>query len=84
MMAGIVPVMTQGLFATFFGGDLVIKEIEQRNSYPSLIMPLFFILSALFQISLYLYKMIRSRNHRKMGNTYMHSLKTVLGNMNQY
>ena len=55
MMKGIVPVMTQGSIATYFGGELVIQEIErtgQENSYPSLIFPLFFILSLLFQISL--------------------------------
>ena len=84
MMTGIVPVMTQGSIATYFGGDLVIQEIERtgkENSYPSLIFPLFFILSLLFQVSLYLYKMVRSRKHKNMNNNYMHSLKTILGNI---
>ena len=82
MIKGIVPVMTRGSIATYFGGDMVIKEIERsgkENSYPSLIVPLFFILSLLFQISLYLYKMIRSRKHKNTKNNYMHSLKTILG-----
>ena len=81
MIKGIVPVMTRGSIATYFGGDMVIKEIERsgkENSYPSLIVPLFFILSLLFQISLYLYKMIRSRKHKNTKNNYMHSLKTIL------
>ena len=86
MMNGIVPVMTRGSIATYFGGDPVIQQIERtekENSHPSLIVPLFFILSLLFQMSLYLYKMIRSRKHEKMNNNYMHSLKTSLGNIKE-
>ena len=81
-MTGIAPVMTKGSIAAYFGGDLVIQEIERtekENSRPSFILPLFFILSLLFQMSLYLYKMIRSRKHSNMNNNYMQSLKTILG-----
>ena len=81
-MTGRVPVMTQGSLATYFGGELVSQDIEQRDSYPSLVMPLFFILSLLFQISLYFYKLVRARKHRNMDNNYVHSLKTILGNIN--
>ena len=84
-MYGIVPVMTQGSIATYYGGDQVIQQIERTekgNSHPSLILPLFFILSLLFQMSLYLYKLLRSRKHgNNMNNNYMYSLKTSLGNI---
>ena len=82
MINGIVPVMTRGSIATYFGGEPVIQEIERtekEDSHPSLIVPLFFIVSLLFQMSLYLYKIIRSRKHKKMNNNYMHNLKTILG-----
>ena len=81
-MNGIVPVMTRGSIATYFGGEHVIQQIERtekEDCHPSLIVPLFFIVSLLFQMSLYLYKIIRSRKHKKMNNNYMHNLKTILG-----
>ena len=81
-MTGIVPVMTQGSLATYFGSELVIQEIRPRNSYPSSVFPVFFSLSLLLQISLYLYKRIRCRKFENMNNNYMQSLKTIMGKMN--
>ena len=87
MMNGIVPVMTQGSMAFYFGGDLVIQEIQrtEKNLDPSLIIPVFFFLSLLFQMCLYLYKVIRSRKQRNTkNNNYMNSLKTILGKYYYY
>ena len=82
MFNGVVPVLTKGSFATFYGGDRVIEEIELKNldnSQPSLVIPLFFIISSLFQMSMYLYKRVRSSRYTNI-HSYMHSLKKNLGN----
>ena len=82
MFNGVVPVLTKGSFATFYGGDRVIEEIELKNldnSQPSLVIPLFFIISSLFQMSMYLYKRVRSSRYTNI-HSYMHSLKKSLGN----
>ena len=82
MFNGVVPVLTKGSFATFYGGDRVIEEIELKNldnSQPSLVIPLFFIISSLFQMSMYLYKRVRSSRYTNI-HSYMHSLKKTLGN----
>ena len=82
MFNGVVPVLTKGSFATFYGGNRVIEEIELKNldnSQPSLVIPLFFIISSLFQMSMYLYKRVRSSRYTNI-HSYMHSLKKTLGN----
>ena len=82
MFNEVVPVLTKGSFATFYGGDRVIEEIELKNldnSQPSLVIPLFFIISSLFQMSMYLYKRVRSSRYTNI-HSYMHSLKKTLGN----
>ena len=83
MFNGVVPVMTKGSFATFYGGDLVLQEIEENNianSQPSLVIPSFFILSSLFQMSMYLYKRIKSSRYTNI-HSYIHSMKKNLGNV---
>ena len=82
MFNGVVPVLTKGSLATFYGGNRVIEEIELKNldnSQPSLVIPLFFIISSLFQMSMYLYKRVRSSRYTNI-HSYMHSLKKSLGN----
>ena len=82
MFNGVVPVLTKGSLATFYGGNRVIEEIELKNldnSQPSLVIPLFFIISSLFQMSMYLYKRVRSSRYTNI-HSYMHSLKKTLGN----
>ena len=84
MFNGVVPVLTKGSFATFYGGDRVIEEIELKNldnSQPSLVIPLFFIISSLFQMSMYLYKRIKSSRYTNI-HSYIYSLKKNLGNEN--
>ena len=81
MFNGVVPVMTKGSFATFYGGDLVLQEIEENNianSQPSQVIPSFFILSSLFQMSMYLYKRIKSSRYTNI-HSYIYSLKKNLG-----
>ena len=84
MSTGVVPVLTKGSFATFFGGELVIREIEERNkvdSQPSRVIPLFFIISSLFQMMMYLYKRIRSSRYKNI-HSYISLLKKNLGMIN--
>ena len=81
MLTGVVPVLTKGSFATFYGGDLVIQEIEQSNkdnTPPSPVIPLFFIISSLFQLSIYLYKRIKSFSDNNI-HSYISLLKKSLG-----
>ena len=81
MYTGVVPVLTKGSFATFFGGQDVIQEIEKNNnvdSHPSYVIPLFFIISSLFQMLMYLYKRIRSSRLTNI-HSYLSLLKKSLG-----
>ena len=81
MFAEVYPVMTKGSFATFYGGDPVIREIEQMNkdnSPPSPVIPLFLIISSLFQMSIYLYKRIKSSTYNNI-HSYIHHLKNSIG-----
>ena len=80
MYTGVVPVLTKGSFATFFGGQDVIQEIEKDkdNSSPSNVIPLFFIFSSLFQMLIYLHKRIRSSSARNI-HSYISLLKNSLG-----
>ena len=81
MYTGVVPVLTKGSFATFFGGQDVIQEIEKNNkvdSHPSYVIPLFFIISSLFQMLMYLYKRIRSSRLTNI-HSYISLLKKSLG-----
>ena len=76
-----MPVLTKGSFATFFGGQDVIQEIEKNNkvdSHPSYVIPLFFIISSLFQMFMYLYKRIRSSRLTNI-HSYLSLLKKSLG-----
>ena len=81
MFTGVVPVLTKGSFATFFGGETVIKEIEEKNkvdAQPSQVIPLFFIISSLFQMMMYVYKRIRTSSYKNI-HSYISLLKKSLG-----
>ena len=69
MANGKVPVMTKGSLETYFGGADVVRQIERENGeniQPSDIFPAFFIVSSVFQIILYLYKIVRSSQNRNI------------------
>ena len=86
MLTGIVPVLTKGSFATFYGGEIVIREIEERNKVdlqPSQVIPSFFIISSLFQMMMYVYKRIRTSGYRNI-QSYISLLKKNLGMLNIY
>ena len=81
MVKGMVPVMTKGSLATYFGGADVLKQIERQNGenlQPSLVFPAFFVLSSVFQIVLYLYKKVRSSQKRSIPS-YLQALRRNLG-----
>ena len=83
MLTGIVPVLTKGSFATFYGGEIVIREIEERNKVelqPSQVIPSFFIISSLFQMMMYVYKRIRTSGYRNI-QSYISLLKKNLGRL---
>ena len=84
MGRGLVPVMTKGSFATYFGGADVVKQIETQNGgniHPSLIFPAFFVVSSVFQIVLYLYKKVRSSQKQSIPS-YLQALRRNLGKNN--
>ena len=81
MASGMVPVMTKGSLATYFGGADVVKQIERENgenTQPSAIFPAFFVVSSVFQIVLYLYKKVRSSQTRNL-QSYLQTLRKNLG-----
>ena len=81
MARGMVPVMTKGSFATYFGGADVVKQIERQNGgniQPSLVFPAFFVVSSVFQIVLYLYRKVRSSQKRSI-QSYWQTLRRNLG-----
>ena len=83
MARGLVPVMTKGSFATYFGGAEVVKQIETQNGgniQPSLVFPAFFVVSSVFQIVLYLYKKVRSSQKPNIPS-YLQALRRNLGKL---
>ena len=80
MYQGQLPMLTKGPLALFYGGDQIIPDLSEKS--PGRGVPLLFLGSAIFQVSLYILKHLKSRD-RKM---YVHNLtKSLVENvLNMY
>lgn len=68
--------MTRGSLAKFFGGGDIFKEVDDRKPRKTFVV--FFLLSVLFQLSLWTYKKIRNQKVQSFSS-YINSLRKNLG-----
>jgi hypothetical protein len=67
-----LPILTKGPFSLFYGGEQIINQLSKKS--PGRGIPVLFIGSAIFQISLYILKQSKSRKLK----TYTHNLTRSL------
>ena len=67
-----LPLLTKGPFALFYGGDAIIPDLS--NKPPGRGVPVLIFLSAAFQVSLYIMKIVKSKNVKRYAQNLAKSL----------
>ena len=74
-----LPILTRGPFALFYGGEEIIPELSEKS--PGLGVPILILWSAIFQVSLYIFKTSKSRKMKMYAHNLTKSLVENVLNM---
>ena len=79
MCQEMLPMLTKGPFALFYGGEEIIPELSEKS--PGRGVPILIMWSAIFQVSLYILKASKSRKMKMYAHNLTKSLVENVLNM---